>query len=334
MNESLRRRLVTVPRTIALWLVLTLLFPPLLLLTIVVDLGRWLFSRKPWMATRLLLMGWVYLALQTAVIAIAAVQWVASLPFGRAAAARRAAWAYRLQAWWVKMLMGAMNAVLGLRFEISGDGAVSPGPIIVLFRHASIVDNLLPHAFITDRHGIKLRWVLKKELLADPALDIGGNRMPNYFVDRASDSPEAERANITQLGTDLAPDEGVLLFPEGTRFSAEKRAALMARLADSNPELHEIMEGHDGVLPPRPGGVLALLDSGMDVLIGVHTGLENMRGLREIWSIAPIGRTVKVDFRRVTAAHIPKETPDRIRWLHEQWAQVGDTISSLQDTDS
>jgi 1-acyl-sn-glycerol-3-phosphate acyltransferase len=331
MNESLRRRLVTVPSTIAALLILTLFFPLLFMLTIVVDFGRWLLSRKPWMATRLLLMGWVYLALQAAVIVVAAVQWVASIPFGGGAATRRAAWAYKLQAWWVRMLMAAMGAILSLRFEISGDAAVPPGPIIVLFRHASIVDNVLPHAFVTDRHGIKLRWVLKKELLTDPALDIGGNRMPNYFVDRSSDSPEVERANIAELGTNLATDEGILLFPEGTRFSATKRATLMDRLAESSPELHEIMEGHDQVLPPRPGGVLALLDSGMDVVIGVHTGLENMRGLKEIWNTAPIGRTVKLDFRRIPASQIPDGSQERVRWLHEEWARVGDTIALLQN---
>ena len=330
MNESLRRRLVSVPRTVAVWLVLTLLFPLLLGLTVAVDLGRWLLSRKPWMATRMLLMAWVYLALQAVVIGVAAFQWLASLPFGRAAGERRAAWAYRLQSWWVKMLLAAMSAVLGLRFEVSGDSAVAPGPILVLFRHASIVDNVLPHAFVTDRHGIKLRWVLKKELLADPALDIGGNRMPNYFVDRSSETPETERDNIARLGANLGADEGVLLFPEGTRYSAAKRADRMQRLAESSPELHEIMEGHDQVLPPRPGGVLALLDSGMDVVVGVHTGLENMRGLREIWNTAPIGRTVKLDFRRIAASQIPSGSAERIRWLHEEWARVGDTIATLQ----
>lgn len=331
MNEPLRRRLVTVPRTVVVWLVLTLVFAPLLLLTLAVDGGRWLVSRKPGMATRLLLMGWVYLALQIAVIVFAAIQWFASLAFGRGADARRTRWAYRLQTWWVRMLLAAMRAVLGLRFEVSGDDAVAPGPILVLFRHASIVDNVLPHAFVTDRHGIKLRWVLKKELLADPALDIGGNRLPNYFVDRSSETPETERVNIAQLGTNLAADEGVLLFPEGTRFSAARRAARMTRLAESDPELHEIIEGHDQVLPPRPGGVLALLDSGMDVVIGVHTGLENMRGLREIWNTAPIGRTVKVDFRRIPASQIPSDSADRVRWLHEEWALVGDTIARLQE---
>jgi len=101
-----------------------------------------------------------------------------------------------MQAWWVRFIVGAMERVLGSRFESTNNDVVAPGPVIVLFRHVSIVDNLLPYVFVSDRAGIRLRWVLKKELLSDPALTIGGNRMPNYFVDRTSDSSEQEVANI------------------------------------------------------------------------------------------------------------------------------------------
>ena len=228
------------------------------------------------------------------------------------------------------MIMAAMRAIFGFRFEATNTNVISPGPVIVLFRHASIVDNLLPHTFVSDQAGIRLRWVLKKELLSDPALDIGGNRMPNYFVDRQSDSPDIERANITALGADLLPDEGVLLFPEGTRFSQAKYETRMVRLAESNPDLYEIMKGHYRVLPPRTGGVLALLDSGVDVVFAAHTGLESMRGLKEIWNVAPVGREVQLTFHRVPAAEIPPEPDDRIRWLHEQWARVDDDIVDLR----
>lgn len=323
----MRRRLVTIPTTVVMWLVVSALFIPLFLIAAVVDAIRGLITGKPWMAVRLLTMGWVYLTSQVAVIVIAGIQWLASLVFLGGAVTRRREWAYALQTWWVRSIMAAMRGVLGFRFEATNTEVITPGPVIVLFRHASIVDNLLPHAFVSDQAGIRLRWVLKKELLSDPALDIGGNRMPNYFVDRNSDSPEAERANIAALGSGLSPNEGILLFPEGTRFSPEKHEARMARLAESNPELHSIMAGHDHVLPPRTGGVVALLDSGMDVVFGIHTGLESMRGLKEIWRTAPIGRTVRIGFRRVKAADIPTDQQGRVRWLHQEWADVGDAVA-------
>lgn len=326
----MRRRLVTIPRTFAIWLALTVLFPLLLFATVVVDSIRGLLTRKPWMASRLLLMAWVYLAAQMVVIVVGGFHWLAALAYGKRSPKKLAEWAYGLQAWWVRFIVKAMERVLGVSFESAHNEVVAPGPVIVLFRHASIMDNLLPYVFVSDRAGIRLRWVLKKELLSDPALDIGGNRMPNYFVDRESDSPEEERASIAALATDLGEDEGILLFPEGTRFSEAKYAARMERLAATDPELHAIMEGHNHVLPPRPGGVLALLDTGMDVVIGTHTGLENLRGIKEIWNTAPIGLEVRVSFRRVASTEIPATRTDRVRWLHSEWARVDDTIVALQ----
>ncbi len=328
---TLRRRLVTIPRTAALFVGLTILFPVLIVLTVALDLLRGLMTRKPWIATRLLLIGWVYLAGQVVVVVVSAFQWLAALPAGKQRPSKLAEGAYELQAWWVRFIVAAMERVLGLRFEGTNNDVVAPGPVIVLFRHASIVDNLLPYVFVSDRAGIRMRWVLKKELLSDPALDIGGNRLPNYFVDRASDSPEQERDNIAALGADLGANEGILLFPEGTRFSLAKYKERMGRLSESSPELYKIMDGHDHVLPPRTGGVLALLDSGMDVVFGIHTGLESLRGLKEIWREAPVGRRVQVTFHRVPASDIPLSAEDRVKWLHEEWAKVDETIVALQD---
>ncbi len=332
-SDALARRLVTIPRTAALFVGLTILFPVLVVLTVGVDLVRGLLTRKPWIATRLLAIGWVYSTGQMVVIFVSGFQWLVALPSGSQRPAKLAEGAYDLQAWWVRFIVGAMERVLGLSFESTNNDVVAPGPVIVLFRHASIVDNLLPYVFVSDRAGIRLRWVLKRELLSDPALDIGGNRMPNYFVDRQSDSSEQEIANIAALGSNLDPDEGVLLFPEGTRFSKAKYEERMKRLSESSPELYEIMKGHDHVLPPRTGGVLALLDSGMDVVFGIHTGLESVRGLKEIWQEAPVGRRVKVTFRRVAAADIPVAQTDRISWLHEEWARVDDLIVALRTAD-
>jgi hypothetical protein len=104
----------------------------------------------------------------------------------------------------------------------------------------------------------------------------------------------------------------------------------MERLADSEPDLHAILRGHDNVLPPRSGGVLALLDTGMDVVIGTHTGLESMRGIGEIWRTAPIGRKVIVEFRRIPASTIPRDPSARKRWLFEEWARVDDTIVEMR----
>ncbi len=68
----------------------------------------------------------------------------------------------------------------------------SPGPLVVLSRHASIVDNILPFQLFTRHKRIWLRYVLKRELLVDPSLDIAGNWLPNYFVDRGGSDSDRE----------------------------------------------------------------------------------------------------------------------------------------------
>ena len=60
--------------------------------------------------------------------------------------------------------------------------SVAGGPLIVFIRHSSTIDTLIPTELITRRHGLKLRFVMKTELLADPCLDVAGHWVPNYFV--------------------------------------------------------------------------------------------------------------------------------------------------------
>ena len=108
------------------------------------------------------------------------------------------------------------------------------GPVIVMMRHASIVDNLLPAGLVSLPHRIRLRYVLKKELLWDPVLDIGGQRLPNVFVRREGDSA-TEITRIRRLAIGLTERDGVLIYPEGTRFTAKKRDQAIRRLERTDP---------------------------------------------------------------------------------------------------
>jgi 1-acyl-sn-glycerol-3-phosphate acyltransferase len=86
--------------------------------------------------------------------------------------------------------------------------------VIVLMRHASLADSLLPAVLLGTR-GLRLRYVLKRELLWDPCLDVVGQRLPNAFIRRGSGESDAEIDAIRALGRDLGDDEGVLIYPEG-----------------------------------------------------------------------------------------------------------------------
>ena len=148
---------------------------------------------------------------------------------------------YKLQLGWGNLLWESVRVIFRLRIEIEGLEVARPGPILILARHASIIDNVLPFQLFSRAHGMTLRYVIKKELLMDPALDIAGSWLPNHFVDRQAKDPDAEIKALRRLGSGLTENDGLLIFPEGTRFTTERQERALASLAKRKPAL----------LPPR-----------------------------------------------------------------------------------
>jgi hypothetical protein len=100
---------------------------------------------------------------------------------------------------------------------------------------------------------------------------------------------------------------------------------MLERLAASaEPKLLERARALQWLLPPRLGGVVALLEAApdADVLLCVHTGLEGVRGLGEIWNGALIGRHIQVEFERISASSIPRERRAQVEWICDQWARL------------
>jgi 1-acyl-sn-glycerol-3-phosphate acyltransferase len=198
-----------------------------------------------------------------------------------------------------------------------------------MMRHASMVDNLLPAGLVSLPHSIRLRYVLKKELLWDPVLDIGGQRLPNVFVRREGDSA-TEITRIRRLAIGLTERDGVLIYPEGTRFTAKKRDQAIRRLERTDPALADRARQLRRLLPPRPGGPMSLLDSGADVVMCAHHGLEGLAGVSDVLRAGLVGRTIHVGFRRIEADQIPSDRSERVAWLFDQWQQVDDWIDTVQ----
>ncbi len=325
-SEAVRRRLTTVPTVVLLLVAVTVLSPLLLTGAALADL---ITRRRRWMTTRLLVFGWVYLAAETAAVAgLGAATLLAVGPSGRD---RMVAATWRLQRLWAGTLFRAMQAIFRLEIVVDGEAAVRAGPMVVLMRHASMADTLLPAALITIPHHIRLRYVLKSELLSDPALDIAGHRLPNHFVRRGSDNSRGEVARIRALARGLRPDEGVLIYPEGTRFTKQKRERAIRRLEASDPRRAVSAARLTRVLPPRPAGTLALLDAGTDVVVGVHHGLDGFASLGRLWRGELVGRTVRVAWWRVPAAAIPAGREERIDWLYLQWERVDGWLAEQED---
>lgn len=324
LGARLRRRALTIP---AVWLGLALFVlaaPVTLPAAAIVDALR----RRRLVALRLCCFVGVYLLANVIGQLALALVWLRS-GFGRdrTELVRRT---YAVQTRWASSLFAATTRLWGLRWSVEGEAAINPAPMITLVRHASLLDTLIPSRLITRDHGIGLRFVLKRELLGDPCLDIAGHWLPNYFVDRSGEDSAAELRAIAELAAGLEPSEGLLIYPEGTRFSADKRARVLARLEQRDPALAARACVLRHTLLPRTGGVLALLRGApkADVLICGHVGLGGFATLADTWSGELVGRTIHVGFWRHAADSLPADDEGRAAWLYERWAELDRWIAA------
>jgi 1-acyl-sn-glycerol-3-phosphate acyltransferase len=321
ITSAIVRRLVTISSVILMLLVTTIALPALILLAGLVDLGRGIARRKPAMATRMIVFLWAYLLGETWALLTILVIWPQSPD-------RRVAATFRLQERWAAWNFSVMCWIFGLTVNATGLETIAPAPILVLARHASLVDTMLPARFVVREHGIHLRYILKKELLLDPVIDIGGNWLPNHFVDRGSAGLDTELAAIRDLAAGMTDAQGMLIYPEGTRYTEEKRRRYVAQLARKGGIFGEVAAGYRRVLPPRPAGTLALLESTVaDVVVLAHRGLEGFARVKDIWDGGLVGSTIDVHFWRVDRETVPVDRAERIEWLYRIWSDVDSWVT-------
>lgn len=309
-------------------LLVTVTLPLLLTLAGLVDALLWMRSRKPWMAVRLVaFMWWFLLGEIRGMLGLVAVWVLAGGPWGRDSPTRRRR-TFALQVSWAAGHLAGIRRLFGLRFEVEGDELVGAGPVIVFIRHASIIDNTLPAALISRPHGLDLRYVLKKELEFLPTLDVGARWIPTCFVRRASDDPDNEVTRVRSLAAGLGEHDGVLIYPEGTRYTPSKLARAQAKIAESDPIAGQLAQGLHNLLPPRLGGPLALLAEGQnaDVLVCGHVGLDGFEYISDIWAGGLVGATVRVRFWRHARAEVPADRAGQVAWLYARWQTMDDWI--------
>lgn len=319
LDDSLGSRIVR--RTISVTLIVTAAslilgtLPLTLPLALLVDLVRG--QRLAW--SRALLFLALFVAAECVGVALALGLAVVAPLLGR----RRSEGAYAaLQRNWVRALAVGLTGIFGVRLEVEGAESAAHGPLLLLVRHAHTLDTLLPITVVAIPHRLRPRYVLKRELQWDPCLDIVGHRMPNAFIRRGGGAGEAPR--IARLAEGLGERGVVMIYPEGTRFSARGRARRLADLEARGDPLLAAAEGLHHTLPPHVAGVQALVqaDPTIDAAIFAHVGLEGVRRLSDLFNGSMIGRRLRIKIWRVPAAAIPRE-PEALRgWLFEQWAAV------------
>jgi 1-acyl-sn-glycerol-3-phosphate acyltransferase len=229
----------------------------------------------------------------------------------------------RLQAWSIDVLARRADRLLGLRIELDDAGAdvLLPAPAIVLCRHVNLVDASLP-ALLYQRRGVGSRGVIMAELLADPGFDLVYGRTGSVFVPR-DNGPEA-RALVSVLAEAMDAATVAIIFPEGRLFRPEVLQRSLARMVASNPDRAARFAEVRHVLPPRPGGVLALLDAlpTTDVVVMAHTGLDRFASFAELARAVPLSDPIRVTAWRIAAGDVPSDPLARITWLDDQWLAV------------
>jgi len=325
MLQVLRRRIVTVPTVVLAFVISWGLAPAALILTLIVDVVRFVGARRPFMATRLLMFMLAYLTAEVVGLIALGASWAVTL--ARSAQLNRATFA--IQRAWAGFLFWSVRRIFGIRVVVEGSEAVLPAPFIMVARHASIVDNLLGSHLVSRPHRIHLRYVMKTELLNDPALDVAGMRLPNYFVRRGGGESELEVSAIRELALTTGSSEAILIYPEGTRFSERKRDLAKARLARGGSRLGEIAQGFRNVIPPRLGGTLALLEGcAADVVVLAHRGLDGFARIADIWRGGMVRNLVEIKLWRIPRHLIPDGRSERAEWLFGVWQELDDWIST------
>lgn len=315
-DRVMTRRLATVPGLYLGGLLLVGLIPVWLPLAAIFDVVRrqW---RMP--TVRLLSFAVAWLWLEIAGVTASFVFWLVGQH-------RNVGLHYTLQRWWAKNLLGALGFLCGIRVTVDNVEALQPGPVLLFTRHASLADSLVSAYVVGHLARMKPRYVLKKELLVDPCLDIVGNRLPNHFLDRFAPDSGPELQALERLVADLGTDGVGIIFPEGTRANPAKRVKALEKISSNDPERGERLTGIRHLLPPRPSGAAAMVrgNATADVVIAWHVGFEGLDTFGGIYEalarpIPPI-HVVFQRFARSTVTSADAETNSAFtKWLDERW---------------
>ena len=326
----LPRRLITVSLAFASAMLISIVLLPVLPVLAVSDALR---SNRGALS-RAFLMLWILTIYESVGVFGAGVLWLARWVL-RPTRPTWERWNMNLTYRWGGGLFAWIVFLYSLDVRVTGEDSLrAPGPVLFLMRHSGIVDTLVSPAVISLRNGRPLRYVVKDGLLWDPCLDIMGSRFPNVFVRRNGVDTEAQIGAITDLARSVGETEGVLIYPEGTRFTESKRQRIIEKLRKGGAlEALARAESLRRVLPPRRGGTLAVLQAAphADVIVAANTGFEWATSKRQFWSGQLIGRTIHVDFQRVPAADVPRDDAEAMEWLSAAWGRVDDWVQEHED---
>ena len=315
-DRSWRRRVVTLPAWFLLATVLPVLLPAALCVTVVVDLLR----RRDLSLSRTMVFFTWYFVLECAGLIVAFGLWARRL-LGMSAEDYEMK-NRRVQQWWARGLFFGTARIFSMEVALRGLEELEDGrPAVVLARHASTLDTMLPIAVVRE---MKLyRYVIKAELLIAPALDFVAQRFPNVFVVRGAENGEREVQKVLALSQEMGEGSALVIYPEGTRFSEKKRARLLEKFQEKDPAMYELTESLRHTLPPLREGVMRLLqETTTDVVFIAHRGLEEATSMAELAGGGMTKAKLQAEIWRVPGAKVPRD-PEGVRaFLVENWRRI------------
>jgi 1-acyl-sn-glycerol-3-phosphate acyltransferase len=322
--------------SISALLLMASLYMAFLPLALCVAVGVDLYRKRGIIVARTVLFFGYYFVIYLGALSATLVQWVLAGTWTRGRAgdahARLARWSQWLGALWGRWLYHGASSFFRTSTEVEGAEVLASGPYIMFLRHVSVGDTVIPYTFASSLYGVHFRHVLKTELLNDPCMDIAGHRWKNVFVRRGSGDSEKEIALLRKAVTGLANNEGVAIWPEGTRFTPEKREQILASVARKSPEIYRDASALKNVLPPHLGGPLGLLEANerADAVFCAHTGLDATQHIRSFFNGSVIGDTVRIKFWRIPYRDIPQGREERIKWFFHWWKVVDAWIGEVK----
>jgi hypothetical protein len=199
-------------------------------------------------------------------------------------------------------------------------------PVVLLARHAGLFNSQFMYHLVGNVLGGEPVGVGKRAVCLDPgqAALLSQMRFASFRWNRAG--RQAASVKLTELAGTLRAGDYLVLFPEGTNFTARRRRRAIACLrAHGLTAQAEHAETLRSMLPPHLAGVRHLLDAAptADVLFVCHTGLEDLMRRRSRLGY----RTRQDGVLRFTTwvdpnANVPRERVARDVWLLTWWRQL------------
>jgi 1-acyl-sn-glycerol-3-phosphate acyltransferase len=312
---------LSISALIVLAILLPFSAPIVLIVTVILDLTK---GGRPFRRTRTYILVTGLVAVDLAGLVMVGFVWLIS-PLGWDVKKPRTQEQFRwVMTAWTTSLSRVIAAVMPLTMHLDElDPDTLTGNAIVIGRHRSLLDAVLP-AVVFGNRGLTPLYTLKEDLRREPNIDLVGHWMGHRFVTRSPQNLETELEPIRALAGRLDDSTIAVIFPEGTFFTEARKDKIIKSIENKDPGHADQARALKHLLPPRPGGTLALLEGApdADIIVFGHAGFEHYGSIPMI--LKNIGRGNEVHFHawRISRNDVPLDRDERIDWLFSVWAEL------------